>query len=277
MKHLKSVIAAAVALAACAVHAGPVITGTSSSATLATTIAGAGITINSSSLSYQGTMTPYAAGTFTGGASTVGFDSGIVLTTGDIACATGANTSDSCSLDRQGVGNSGVSGTVYDKTTLNLNFSSATGNIFFQYVFASEEYNEFANSQYNDGFKLLLDGTNIAKIGTQDVTINNVNCTTNNAFYRNNKVDNVPGCTAPFLNLDIQYDGLTVVLTASGFVGAGNHDFEFTVFDVSDGIYDSGVFIKAGSFSGVNPVPEPGTLALVGLALLGATAARRKA
>lgn len=274
MKHLKSVIAVAATLAACAAQAGPVITGTSSSATLATTIAGTGITVNSSSLSYDGTMTPYAAGTFTGGASTVGFDSGIVLTTGDIACATGPNDSDRCGLDRSGVGTGGVAGTAYDATTLNLNFSSATGDIFFQYVFASEEYNEYVGSQFNDGFKLLLDGVNIAKVGTQDVTINNVNCTSNAGSYRNNR--DFGGC-GPSLNLDIQYDGLTVVLTASGSVGAGNHDFQFTIFDVSDGGWDSGVFIKAGSFSGVNPVPEPGTLALVGLALLGATVARRKA
>ncbi|NJK42724.1 MAG: PEP-CTERM sorting domain-containing protein [Aquincola sp.] len=241
-------------------HAGPVIIGTHDASTLSTAIGGAGVTISNATFSTNGSaLLPFAAGTFTGGAPSVGFDSGVVLTTGTIACAGGTNTSTGCGLSRGGS---------FDTTSLKFDFTSATGNVFFQYVFGSEEYNEFVNSQFNDQFSLLLNGVNIAVVpgGGGVVSINNVNCNSNSAFYRNNS-------SGPCANqgLSIEYDGLTSILTATGSVVAGaTNSFEFRVFDRGDNILDSGVFIRAGSFSGNdnNDTPEPSTLLLSGLALV---------
>ena len=263
---LTALAGAALLLASSLVHASPVVTASNVGADLATAIAGTGITV--SNVTYSGATTT-ASGTFTNGASTVGFGSGVVLTTGTVGCIPGPNTSGSCT----------GGGTT---TSLKFDFISATGKLFFNYVFGSEEYNEFVGSGFNDEFQLLLNGTNIALLPGVGgvVSINNVNCNSNSAYYRNNSTGGSTGCANQGLN--IQYDGLTTALNASADVVAGSTNvFEFLIFDRGDTSYDSGVFIQAGTFSGVdpNPVSLPGTLALLGagLAALGATRRRQKA
>ncbi len=268
MQRIAFLAGAVAALFASASHAGPVLTANVNANALASAIAGSGVTVSNASFTTDSFRTQGdVAGTFTGGASTVGFGSGIVLTTGTIACAGGnANTSDSCGSDDTG-------GTA-TFSSLKFDFASTTGQVFFNYVFASEEYNEYVNRGFNDLFELLLNGVNIAQLpgGAGVVSIDNVNCSSNSAFYRNNRAET--GCAS--LGLDIEFDGLTSVLTASAAVAAGTNTFEFRIFDRGDELYDSGVYIQAGSFSGSNPVPEPGSLALVGLALAAAVVARRR-
>jgi hypothetical protein len=283
MKLSQFAAAAGLAIAMSGAQAGPTVLGTYDASLLASTIAGSGVTISNTQLTTAGSPTlPAAAGTFTGGASTVGLSSGIVLTTGTVACAGAGNTSESCELRRSTIGDNGA----FDRTTLSFDFTSQTGQVFFRYVFASEEYTQFAPSQFNDEFELLLNGTNIALLPGSGgvVSINNVNCGSNTSFYRNNLRPgsgeaNQAGC-GPTLALDLEYDGLTTVLTASGSVVAGaQNSFAFTIFDRADNRLDSGVYIEAGSFSGTdpgNPIPEPGTLALVAASLIGLRLARRR-
>lgn len=218
---------------------------------LANSLSGSGIVITNAALSAANST---ATGTFSGGAASIGFDTGVLLTTGTVDCAAGANTQTNCT----------GGGTT---STLSFDFTTTTGNIFFNYVFASEEYNEFVGSTFNDSFELLLNGVNIALLpngGT--VSINNVNNGSNAEFFRDNTV----------LGLDTQYDGLTTLLTASASGLTGTNSFEFRIQDVGDSSFDSGVFVQAGTFSAEpSPIPEPGTTAILGLGLLGLALSRR--
>ena len=65
----------------------------------------------------------------------------------------------------------------FDACTLEFDFSCPSASqISFQYVFTSEEYNEYVNSQFNDVFGFFLNGVNIATLpGGMSVAINNVN------------------------------------------------------------------------------------------------------
>ncbi|MBH9578245.1 choice-of-anchor L domain-containing protein [Inhella proteolytica] len=272
MKSLQLCLGAIALSIAGLAQAVPVVTASTDANALANAIGGAGITISNAQLITNGTGLNNAAGLFSSGAGTVGFDKGILLTTGTVDCAGQSNTSNNCGQNGGAPG--GAAGN--DTVSLKFDFSSSTGNVFFRYVFASEEYNEYVNAGVNDAFQLLLNGTNIALLpgSGQEVSIDNVNCLSNTAHYRNNRANGPAGCTS--LNLDIQYDGLTTVLTASGTGLTGTNSFEFKIFDRGDNIYDSAVFIQAGSFSGTNDVPLPGTLALAGLGLMGLGFAQRR-
>ncbi|MBD2457271.1 choice-of-anchor L domain-containing protein [Nostoc sp. FACHB-87] len=230
---------------------------------LVNNILGSGITI--SNATYQGAS--IASGIFTDGlASGIGIDRGIILTTGNAKLASGTNTTESASSSNKVPGDTDLSALIsgvktFDASVLEFEFTSTTGNLFFNYVFASEEYNEYVNSQYNDVFGFFLDGKNIALIpGTNTpVSINTVNGgnpfgsnATNPQLFNNNALSD-----GGIYNL--QYDGFTNIFSAQ-FLGLseGVHRLKIAIADVGDYRYDSAVFIQAGTFSaGELPKPKP--------------------
>jgi hypothetical protein len=285
MKKLSLVLVALLLVGVQSAFAGLLVTPTNDASTLTNTILGSGITAVPGSPLYTGAAG--ASGTFTGGVSAgIGIDSGIILTSGGANLAPGPNNSDSATV------NNGLPGTpaltalsgyqTYDATILKFTFTSTSQNLFFNYVFASEEYNEYANSSVNDVFGFFLDGNNIALIpGTSTpVSVNTVNGgnpfgtnAQNSAFFINN--DTSDGGAS----FDIQYDGFTQVFTAQALgLGPGEHTIELAISDAGDSILDSAVFIQAGSFSDkpIDPVPEPATMILLGAGLVGLAGFGRK-
>ena len=207
-----------------------------------------------------------SAGTFTGGQGIIGISSGIVLSSGGVQNVAGPNTVEdiTSSLGLSGdadlAGLIGVgTGTLHDATILEFDFVPTFPTIAFRYVFGSEEYPEYANTQYNDVFGFFVNGhaaaNNCALIPgtTTPVSINNVNggnpIGTNPHFaqyYRDN--------TGNAYNTEL--DGITTVFSAQASVTPGvvNH-IKIAIADTADDLYDSAVFIQQSSFvSGNAPV-----------------------
>ncbi len=259
------------------------ITPTSNGNDLVQEILGSGITIAPNSINYTGAAG--ASGLFTDGLSSgIGIDSGIILTTGSAVDAEGPNYSDQKTTRNGLPGDSDLDELIpgystQDATILEFDFETEGGNVFFNYVFASEEYIEWTNSKYNDMFAFFLNGENVALIpGTSTpVAINTVNggepLGTNASYpeyFNNNDLDNGGG------HFDIEYDGFTNVFTVKALgLEAGTHRMKLAIADVGDQQWDSAVFIEAGSFSDMSDhapellqdVPEPSVL--IGLFAVG--------
>lgn len=210
-----------------------------------------GVGIEIQNVSYTGVNE--SAGTFTGGTGIIGFESGIILSCGHISTVTGPNSADDATTDLQLPGDADLDTlipgyTTYDAVILEFDFKPEGDVLTFEYVFGSEEYNEWVDSVYNDVFGFFLGGQNIALLpdGVTTVAINNVNNGTNPAYYIDNDYgDFYPG---PY-PVDTELDGLTTVLSVNAEVTAGEwHHIKLAIGDAGDHVLDSDVFIKAGSF-----------------------------
>ena len=205
-----------------------------------------------------------SAGFFVGGAESIGISDGIVLTTGDARYVEGPNNDSGSSGLASGLGDADLDAyfapfVTLDTTSLEFSFNMAdAGDLFFEFVFSSEEYNEFVNTDFNDVFGFFIDGVNIGLVpGSFDpVTIDTVNGGNPygsggvNAEYYNNNDRNDAG-----LYLDVfGHDGFTDVFVArmEGLT-AGVHTIKLAIADVGDGVYDSAVFIRAFNSTGPDP------------------------
>ncbi|HET7620698.1 MAG TPA: choice-of-anchor L domain-containing protein, partial [Gemmatimonadaceae bacterium] len=229
---------------------------------LAQTLAGAGVTV--SNVTYTGADS--AAGTFSGGADIVGFESGIILSSGYISNVVGPNTIGSVTGSNGTPGDAGLDeltgagNATQDAAILSFDFVPDGDSVKFQYVFASDEYNEYVNTEYNDVFAFYVNGKNCALVGDPavPVTINTINngnpfgSTPNShpELYRNNDLED-GGAT-----INTEMDGLTKVLTCSAAVNAGvTNTMRLAIADASDDAFDSNVFLSAKSLTVKNQPP----------------------
>ena len=246
------------------------ITAMDTATNMAQALAGTGVTI--SNVSYTGANS--ASGYFTGGtAAGLGIDSGIVLTTGSASNLNGTtNSSTGTSSSNGTAGNaflSTLSGqTTYDAAVLSFDFVSDGDSVSFNYLFGSDEYNEYVGS-FNDSFAFIFDNANIATLpnGTA-VSINSINNGSNSTYYN----DNSNGAFA------FEYDGFSTMLTATatGLTIGNTYSISLAIADAADTSLDSGVFLQASSFTTPDAVPEPGTMLLFGTGLIGLIGYNRK-
>jgi len=217
---------------------------------------------------------PVGVGFFEGPDSIVGFDRGIIISTGSVALAAGPNSDTNVGSILEGQTNDpdlslASTGEIFDRSGLEFDFIPLQPTVTFRYVFASEEYCEFVDAAFNDIFGFFISGpglngpfsngaVNLALVpGTNlPVSINNVNYAVNRNFYLDNEFPNVrtiANCgggseTGPRFEL-IEYDGQTVVLTATVDLQiCETYHIRLLVGDVEDGDLDSAVFLEAGSF-----------------------------
>ena len=210
------------------------------------------------------TGAPDSAGVFSDGiAAGIGMGDGILIATGPVLLIDELNDVDGIGIDNLTPGDPDLDAIVspfatFNASILEFDFMTDSGNVSFEFVFASEEYNDFVNSAFNDVFALFVNGQNVALLpdGVTPVAINTVNngnpvgdpTVSNPEFYNDNDIFNPTGTYAL---RNIEYDGFTTVFTAqaTGLDPLATHTMKFAIADTSDGILDSGVFIKAGSFS----------------------------
>ncbi len=248
------------------------VTATNNANTLAQALAGQGVSISNASLS----AATSATGTFTANNNTnLGIANGIVLTTGHVGDIglTANNSSLGTNLGasyNNGAGGDAqlqaLSGAAINNTSaLTFTITPLGNTLTFRYVFASEEYPEYVCSSFNDVFGFFITGQNpngpnynnqnLALIpGTNlPVAINTVNpgvvgsfgtsggcqSLSYSQYYRSNAG-----------NLYVVYDGATVVLTATvDVVPCQPYVMKLAVGDGTDALFDSGVFLEAGSFT----------------------------
>lgn len=219
---------------------------------LAQQLAGAGVTI--SNVTYTGV--DRAAGRFSGGTGIIGFEQGVILSSGDIANVIGPNDQDNVTGSNGAAGDpdlNQLSGfNTLDAAVLEFDFVPNNTQLSFNYVFASDEYNEFVNSSFNDVFAFFVNGTNCARVNGDPVSINTINNgnpyntdpRSHPALFRNNDLTDGGG------TIDTEMDGLTVVLLCQATVtpNVANH-MKLAIADASDSILDSNVFLQAGSIT----------------------------
>jgi hypothetical protein len=231
-----------------------------------------------------------ARGTFTyGNCCGLPIDSGVILSSGPITNAFGPNNDGGWtaffdgSADLEYPGNTNLDNLVggtnsFDAAVLAFDIISTNSAIVqFQYVFASEEYPEYSGKGFNDlmaifvstnhvGMQWVIGPTNnIALIpctSNEIVAVNKIGggftdpyyAPANAQYYIDNHDPVSASSAAPHAAgesaFNIQYDGMTVLLTTQLFVTANvaTH-IEIGIEDYSEPSFDSAVFLRAWSQS----------------------------
>ncbi len=215
-----------------------------------------GACIQISNVSFSGNNN--AIGYFSTGIMGTGLEDGIILATGNVNNAVGPNNStetetifpgNSSDDDLEEVADAPNESN--DAAILEFDFIPSKNTVTLDFVFASEEYPEYVNNFVNDVFGIFVSGPgitgpytnaaeNVALLpGTNiPVSIDDVNATTNSAYYNNN-------ANGQFLEYDAYLD---VIQAEVAVVPCETYHIKIAISDIGDSYVDSAVFIGGNSF-----------------------------
>lgn len=236
--------------------------------------------LSASNVTFQGVFDPNNVnrrqlGYFNKSTSNFPIDEGLILSSGYVTSAEGPNNSSGYTdqmptniptrydndPDINKIAGNQPS---YDVAALSFDFVPAGNTLEFQYIFSSEEYLEYTCSPFNDAFGFFLSGPGIAgpySLGAENialipstaipVAINNVHpYVSSNYNHQSCAAQNESYYNILPISLTTQFDGMTVVLTATYAVQSClTYHIKLAIGDVNDRQYNSAVFLKARSFN----------------------------
>jgi len=220
-----------------------------SALTMANAIFGNGTTVVGASLNVPNSST--AKGLYANGQLSPGVtpsDSGVILSTGSIRDFTQSNgdpnrlaftSGDTNGTDNDAQFNAIAGARTFDGVWLNVDFVP-TGNLMtMSFVFSSEEYPEYINSDFNDVMGVWVNGTHVpVGIGNGEIGVNNINAATQENLVRDNMND----------AFNTEMDGFTITLSLTMKVNPGVvNSIRIGVADTSDNKYDSNILIPQDS------------------------------
>jgi len=287
---MKSFIAFFVGVFLCQIsYAQLTVNGSQTNAQLAQLISGQGVSISNISVDCQTTNSGKGYGRYNALNTNLNITEGMLLTTGNINSAIGPNSSSNTSSwygnDAYAANNSSnpirtliesTSGkTINEFCEFSFDIVPLGDTLKFDYVFASEEYNEYVNSNYNDVFGFYITGPNpaggnfnnkniaIVPNTTQAVSINTVN----NGVANSNANPSGPCKNCQYFQNNnngatVEYDAFTKNLRAvSRVTPCQTYRLKLVVADATDRKYDSAVFIEK--------ISSPSTLSITSSTLGG--------
>ncbi|MBX7051430.1 MAG: choice-of-anchor L domain-containing protein [Flavobacteriales bacterium] len=209
----------------------------------------------------------------------IGIDEGIILSTGIATSAMGpnnvTNTSASLSLstidaDMDDLASEAQLSNINDLTVIEFDFVAYSNNLDLEIVWASEEYDSYVSSNYNDFFGAFLSGPGIAGPYSNDavnlalvpgtslpIGVRNINngygnigpcahCEYYNQ-YENDEYLSTHPFDPHFSNIHFsQFDGWTVPIHLQYELQCGEtYHLKLAIADATDSSFDSGLFIRS--------------------------------
>tara|TARA_R110000851_G_scaffold231737_2_gene384512 strand:- start:919 stop:2499 length:1581 start_codon:yes stop_codon:yes gene_type:complete len=176
-------------------------------------------------------------------------DTGVMFSTGDLRGFTNSNffqSNQSASTTTTSSGPNGVAdfnaaagAQTFDASFLDVDFIPTGDVMTMQFVFASEEYPEFAVGAFQDFFGVWINGNLVPlSVGDGDIDPNNLNAGSNSNLFIDNTQD----------QFNTEMDGFTLTITLTIPVNSGEvNSIRIGIADVTDANYDSTVLIAADS------------------------------
>lgn len=240
---------------------------------IAQKIVGKGIKI--SNITYNGANLNQA-GTFVDATKSLGFKNGSIFTTGRASIANPPNdiriaeANLSYSVQDPNLKSIfnflSVSDNIYDQFVLEFDFVAASDSLRINYIFGSEEYNEFIGYR-NDAAAIFISGPGIVGIKNIAILPNNDIIAVNTIhqgiatpvslfdyYWENPKTDMCNNCQYFVFNpanaTNTQYDGFTLPLKAKAkLIPCQTYHLKIAIADALDNVKDSGLIIEGAGIS----------------------------